>query len=45
MEETNKEPPNFTIGFKDDLAVFQASKSNEIESNESPLVGTLRSIL
>jgi len=35
MEETKQELPNFTISFEDDLAVFHASKSNEIESNES----------
>ena len=35
MKKTNKELPNFTISFKDNLAVFQASESNETESNES----------
>ena len=35
MEETNEELPNFTITFEDDLALLQATESNEIESNES----------
>ena len=35
MAETNKELRSFMISFEDDLAVFQASKSKEIESNES----------
>ena len=31
MGETNEELPNFTISSEDDLAVFQASKSNELQ--------------
>ena len=35
MRETNKELPNSAISLEDDLAVLQASQSNEIERNVS----------
>ena len=31
MGEIKEELPNFTFSFEDDLAVFQASKSNELQ--------------
>jgi len=47
MEESNKELPNVTISFKDDLAVLQASEKQLISTKSKAVhhvVRTLRSI-
>lgn len=41
MEETKEELPNFTFSFEDDLAVFQASKSNELQLNQKAQIVTV----
>lgn len=45
MEESNKKLPNFTFGFEGDLAMLQASKSNELQqvktTNQSQIKGVL----